>query len=225
MPHDDVVPPRTPGPSISRLGDTALLVHLAGVDAPPPFDAVHAAARVLDQAGLPGAIEAVSAFETVAVYYDPSLTSHDALARAVRRALATDSPDDAARPTPREHLISVVYDGPDLSEVATRTGLTRDEVIARHAAVRYTVHALGFVPGFGYLGEVDPRLHLPRRDRPRTRVPAGSVAIAGTQTAVYPGVTPGGWHLIGRTDVSLFDVDRDPPALLAAGDHVRFIPR
>jgi KipI family sensor histidine kinase inhibitor len=123
---------------------------------------------------------------------------------------------------PRHHEIPVRYDGIDLPDVARRTGLTTHEVIARHTARTYTVNCLGFVPGFGYLGALDPTLALPRRDEPRRRVPAGSVAIAGSQTAVYPLETPGGWHLIGRTSVVMFDVTADPPALLVAGDTVRF---
>ncbi|HEX9167224.1 MAG TPA: 5-oxoprolinase subunit PxpB, partial [Gemmatimonadales bacterium] len=125
----------------------------------------------------------------------------------------------------REWVIPVRYDGPDLEWVAARTGLNPDEVVRRHSARLYTVYLLGFVPGFAYLGELDPTLVLPRRSTPRQRVPAGSVAIAGAQTAVYPLATPGGWHLIGQTTLRLFDPEREPPALLAAGDTVRFESR
>jgi len=111
-----------------------------------------------------------------------------------------------------------------LAEVAERTGLSRAEVIRRHTDPTYDVHFLGFVPGFAYLGPLDPALVLPRRAAPRRRVPAGTVAIAGAQTGVYPLETPGGWHLIGHTDAVLFDPARDPPNLLAAGDRVRFSP-
>ena len=120
--------------------------------------------------------------------------------------------------------IPVVYDGPDLAEVARRTGLAPAEVVARHSGRPYVVRRLGFAPGFAYLGPVDAALRLPRRPTPRTRVPAGAVAVADDTTAVYPGVSPGGWHLLGRTDVTLFDPDADPPALLAAGRTVRFVP-
>lgn len=114
--------------------------------------------------------------------------------------------------------------GPDLLEVADRTGLTPEQVVEAHASVGYDCFFLGFAPGFGYLGLLPQELELPRRDEPRTRVPAGSVAIAGRQTAVYPSATPGGWHLIGRTRARLWDVGREPPALLAPGDKVRFVP-
>jgi KipI family sensor histidine kinase inhibitor len=130
--------------------------------------------------------------------------------------------DFAKTPTPRTHRIPVRYDGLDLDFIATSTGLSVDEVVARHSGRSYTVDLLGFVPGFGYLGELDPALHLPRRDQPRPRVTAGSVAIAAAQTAVYPLDTPGGWHIIGSTSTVMFDPARNPPALLAPGDTVQF---
>jgi KipI family sensor histidine kinase inhibitor len=125
---------------------------------------------------------------------------------------------------PRLHTIPVRYDGPDLQHVAEQTGLSPSEVIRRHAEPEYLVYLLGFAPGFGYLGDLHPSLVLPRRSSPRTRVPAGSVAIAGAQTAVYPLATPGGWQLLGSTSLKMFDPARDPAALLKAGDRVRFEP-
>lgn len=116
-------------------------------------------------------------------------------------------------------------DGPDLAEVARRTDLPEARVVELHAGVTYRVYMLGFVPGFAYLGTLPEELALPRRDEPRTRVPAGSVGIAGRQTAVYPAATPGGWHLIGRTDVRLWDTTADPPSLLQPGQSVRFVPQ
>ncbi len=115
-------------------------------------------------------------------------------------------------------------DGPDLSEVAERLGLDVEAVVRAHAARTYRVYLLGFVPGFAYLGTLPQRLVLPRRPTPRPTVPPGSVGIAATQTAVYPVATPGGWHLIGRTDLPLWDPEADPPARLAPGDRVRFVP-
>jgi biotin-dependent carboxylase-like uncharacterized protein len=120
--------------------------------------------------------------------------------------------------------IPVVYDGPDLAEVAAETGLSPEEVIERHAAGEYLVGWLGFSPGFGYLTGLDPALHVPRRSTPRTSVPAGSVAIAGPLAAVYPAASPGGWRLLGRTTARLWDEHRDPPAALAPGQRVRFRP-
>jgi KipI family sensor histidine kinase inhibitor len=119
--------------------------------------------------------------------------------------------------------IPVVYDGVDLDDVARATGLEPDEVIARHTGSSFRVDFCGFAPGFGYLSGLDEALWLPRRSTPRTRVPAGSVAIASEYSAVYPGVSPGGWHLLGTTSTRVWDVDRDPPALLEPGTDVRFV--
>lgn len=126
---------------------------------------------------------------------------------------------------PRTVVLDVTYDGPDLAGVAELTGLSPDEVIARHTGRAYEVAFLGFTPGFPYLLGLDPALAVPRLASPRTSVPAGSVGIGGEQTGVYPTATPGGWRLIGRTDAVLFDVSRDDPALLRAGDVVRFQAR
>jgi allophanate hydrolase subunit 1 len=120
--------------------------------------------------------------------------------------------------------IRVRYDGPDLADIARRVGLSIDEVVALHAGSVYDVAFCGFAPGFAYLRGLSPVLHLPRRDTPRTTVPAGAVAIAAAYAAVYPRSTPGGWHLLGTSDAPMFDPDRDPPALLQPGDRVRFVP-
>ncbi|MGH2418244.1 MAG: 5-oxoprolinase subunit B family protein, partial [Candidatus Limnocylindria bacterium] len=116
------------------------------------------------------------------------------------------------------------YDGPDLAEVADLTGLAPSDVIARHAGTELRVLFCGFAPGFAYLGELPPVLHVGRLSTPRTRTPAGSVAIAGSMTGIYPADLPGGWRVIGRTEVGMFDPRQDPPALLLPGDRVRFEP-
>ncbi|MFV0426090.1 MAG: 5-oxoprolinase subunit B family protein [Beutenbergiaceae bacterium] len=138
------------------------------------------------------------------------------------RAQSTSPPRSAPA---TEVEIAVTYDGEDLQDVACTTGLTSTEVITRHSQAAYTVEFIGFAPGFAYLTGLDPVLHLPRLNTPRTSVPAGSVAIAGGYSAVYPRSSPGGWRLLGRTTATLFDVDADPPALLAAGTRVRFVPQ
>ena len=135
---------------------------------------------------------------------------------------------DAVRPMPTgtervDLTIAVAYDGDDLDDVADATGLSVDEVVGLHSSGEYRVAFCGFAPGFGYLTGLPERLRLPRRDSPRTRVPAGSVAIAAEYSAVYPRSSPGGWHLLGHTDAVLFDVERDPPSLLAPGTGVRFV--
>jgi KipI family sensor histidine kinase inhibitor len=121
------------------------------------------------------------------------------------------------------HEIRVAYDGPDIEEVASLAGIDADEVVALHCAPIYTVAFLGFVPGFPYLVGGDPVLEVPRRSDPRVRVPAGSVAIAGPYSGIYPRESPGGWRLLGRTEVAPFDAERTPPALMAPGDRVRFV--
>jgi KipI family sensor histidine kinase inhibitor len=124
----------------------------------------------------------------------------------------------------REVVLPARYDGEDLPAVAAAVGLAVEEVVARHSAATYRVEMLGFLPGFPYLAGLPAELHLPRRPSPRVRVPAGSIAIAGAMTGVYPAASPGGWHLLGSVDAVLFDPEQDPPALLAPGDLVRFEP-
>ncbi|WP_134772016.1 5-oxoprolinase subunit B family protein [Ornithinimicrobium flavum] len=119
-------------------------------------------------------------------------------------------------------VVPVRYDGPDLEEVARLTGLGEDEVVLAHTGVVWTVAFIGFAPGFAYLAGGDPRLHVPRRPSPRTSVPAGAVGLAGEWSGIYPRPSPGGWQLLGRTELVLWDVERDPPALLTPGARVRF---
>jgi KipI family sensor histidine kinase inhibitor len=212
-------------PRIEPLGDSALLVVLGEGTDPALVARVVALGAQIREAGFSGVADVVPAYGSLAVFFDPLATNGEALANRLDLALqrlGTDAPEPrAGRPT---HILPVRYDGPDLAVVAERTGLSHAEVVRRHTDPTYDVHFLGFVPGFAYLGPLDPALVLPRRAAPRRRVPAGSVAIAGAQTGVYPLETPGGWHLIGHTDVVLFDPARDPPNLLAAGDRVRFSP-
>jgi inhibitor of KinA len=164
---------------------------------------------------------AVAAHGTVTVTFDPDQISHDALASAIRRLAGKRPPIDEPG---RLHRIPVVYDGPDLEEVASRLGLSMPDVIALHGRPIYRVFLVGFVPGWAYLGPLPDELVLPRRSTPRTEVPPGSVAIAGQETGIYPLSTPGGWHLIGRTSVRLFLPDSDPPSLFRVGDRVKFFP-
>jgi KipI family sensor histidine kinase inhibitor len=137
-------------------------------------------------------------------------------------ALAELTAGDVAASDAGEVTLDVVYDGPDLDEVAQLVGLSADEVVAVHSGGEYVVRFCGFAPGFAYLDGLDERLHVARRSEPRTTIPAGSVAVAGEFAGVYPRASPGGWRLLGRTDATLWDVERDPPALLAPGTRVRF---
>jgi inhibitor of KinA len=163
--------------------------------------------------------QAIAGYSTVTVHFDPDQTSHDALTAAIRR-LASKRPP-MAEPG-RLHRIPVVYDGPDLEAVSAVLGLDEAKIVEIHTKPIYRVFFVGFVPGWGYLGPLAEELELPRRQVPRTKVPAGSVAIAGRQTGIYPLATPGDWHLIGRTSVKLFLPNSDPPSLFRAGDRVKF---
>ena len=218
------------GWSAEPVGECLLLLRL-GASIEPALNArVHALAATLRSAGLAGIVDLVPAYASLAVHYDP-LTWDDGevapwrrLARALRAAQAASM--DAA-PTPRRIEIPVRYggdEGPDLAAVAAHAGIEPGEVVRRHAAAAYRVAMLGFAPGFPYLLGLDPALELPRRSEPRLRVPAGSVAIGGAQTGIYPRELPGGWHLIGCTPLHLFEPEREPPCLLAPGDEVRFRP-
>lgn len=171
----------------------------------------------------------VTGYTTLLLEYDLLQIDHVRLCRALEpliTELLKSNLDTAATAAPPVE-IPVLYSldtGPDLPLLATHTGLSIEAVIACHSETVYRVYTLGFAPGFAYLGDLDPRLSLPRRATPRPRVPRGSVAIADRQTAVYPQTSPGGWHLLGRTPLRLFDAEREPPSLLQPGDSVRFVP-
>ena len=205
-------------------GDTAVLVEVAGLD-----DVLALAARVRAAVGTrrPGfapVADVVPAARTLLVVVERS-----ADLPGLRRALSglLSEPAEAA-PGPGADggevvRIEVTYDGPDLDRVAELTGLSTAEVVAAHTGTPWRVAFGGFAPGFAYLAGGDPRLEVPRREEPRTSVPAGAVGLAGTYSGVYPRSSPGGWQLIGRTDAVLWDVDRDPPALLRPGAGVQFV--
>ncbi|EOD68703.1 5-oxoprolinase subunit B family protein [Amycolatopsis vancoresmycina] len=165
-----------------------------------------------------GVEELVPAARTLLVRFDPSVTDAGRLGEVLRRV----SPVDSAVADAGEVVIPVVYDGEDLADVAAETGLSVDSLVSRHTAGAYVSAFCGFAPGFAYLAGSDPVLHVARRSSPRTRIPAGSVAIAGEYSAVYPSASPGGWRLLGRTDAPVWDVERDPPNLLPPGTRVRF---
>ena len=168
----------------------------------------------------PGVTGLVPAARTLLLHLDPARADADAVERRIRATAVSeggDGPDGAPLVT-----IPVVYDGADLGDIAAHTGLSAAEVVAAHTGAEWTVAFCGFSPGFGYLAGGDPRLHVPRRTESRTRVPAGAVALAGEFTGVYPRESPGGWQLLGRTEVLTWDLDRDPPGLLRPGVRVRF---
>jgi inhibitor of KinA len=178
-----------------------------------------AAIRSIPPAGI---VETVPTFRSLAVYFDPLQTTRAELRHAITALLDLG---DTRRREARLWRVPVCYEGdfaPDLAEVARLTGLTTGEVVALHSGTRFHVYMLGFLPGFPYMGDLPPRLALPRRADPRVRVPAGSISIATSLTAIYPYESPGGWHLIGATPIRMFDPKRPEPALFAPGDAVSF---
>lgn len=206
-------------------GECALTVQLGTVIAEPVADAVRAFAAGLEEAKLPGIRELVPTYCTVMVHYDPAVWGFEELAKQLT-ALADRLEASSAGESDLVE-IPVLYGGeagPDLNFVAEHNGLTPEEVIRRHTAPSYLVYMLGFTPGFPYLGGMDESIAAPRLKTPRVRIPAGSVGIAGTQTGVYPINSPGGWQLIGRTPLRLFDMEGENKFLLKAGQRVRFVP-
>ena len=218
------------GCQIEPLGEDILLLRFgAGIDRDTNAR-VHAAAELLRRVEMPGLIDLIPAYATLALHYDaPFWAGRDGeppwrhLAGTLEAVFAT--PPRLAADEGRLVEIPVCYggeSGPDLAAVAAHAALDADSVIARHVGRDYRVAMLGFAAGFPYLLGLDPGLQMPRRAQPRLRVPAGSVAIGGAQTGIYPAQLPGGWHLIGRTPLRLFDPARAQPSLLLPGDRVRF---
>ena len=204
---------------IHPLGDTALLAELGTrLDTAVNTRSIALASAVKKRRDVR---QAVAGAASVTVQFDPDQVTHVALAAAIRRLASKRPPMEEPG---RLHRIPVVYDGPDLQAVASALGLSQQKVVEIHSRPIYRAFLIGFVPGWAYLGPLPDELVLPRRPDPRRQVPAGSVAIAGHQTGIYPLNSPGGWHLIGRTSVRLFLPDSDPPSLFRAGDRVKFFP-
>lgn len=211
--------------TIHPAGDLALNVEFAEAIHPSINAQIRTFTAALEAAHVPGVVECVPTYRSVTVHYRPEIVRYGALAARLTELLETLSADAAASAEVIE--IPVLYGGemgPDLPFVAQHSGLSEDEVIRIHSAPEYLVYMLGFTPGFPYLGGMDERIAAPRLEKPRTRIPAGSVGIAGSQTGAYPLDTPGGWQLIGRTPVSLYDPKREQPILLRAGQYVKFTP-
>jgi inhibitor of KinA len=212
---------------IEPLGDSALLVRVGETfDAEQSLDAVLRATRQLELAEIRGVLDLAPAYTTIGVFYDPAqIGAFDEFQANIERALQVLEP---ARPRAGGEMVievPVCYDEEfalDLDEIAQHTALSPQEIIRRHAGANYRVSCVGFTPGFPYLSGLPPELATPRRASPRKEIPAGAVAIGGTQTGIYPRKSPGGWNIIGRTPLRLFDVERDPPALFHSGDRVLF---
>ena len=214
---------------ILDAGDAALTIEFGSIIDPAllaEVNALDAAVLRRKQAGeLPGVIETMPTFRSLTVFFDPLVTDRDAVLAALQPLIA--AAEHGSTTDGRHWRLPVCYEGeaaPDLAEVAGAIGIGEDEVVALHSGAEYLVYMIGFLPGFPFMGDLPAPLRLPRRAQPRVRVPAGSVAIATGLTAIYPWESPGGWHLLGRCPVPLFDARRTSPSLLAAGDRVRFVP-
>lgn len=219
--------------SFSPLGDRALVLELGSRAEPATIARIRALAEHLSRQGLAGVLDIVPALTTIGIHYDPEVwydassahAPYETLVDRIRQSLLDlASLDVSEGPL---HEIPVCYEadfGEDLASLATACGLSTEQVIEIHSAAVYSVYMIGFAPGFSYLGPLDERLALSRRETPRPRVAAGSVAVANQYTGIYPAALPGGWHIIGRTPLRLFDLSRDKPSLLSAGDRVRFSP-
>lgn len=215
----------SPACGIEALADDAWLLRFGATLDPALNDHVHAVAARIRAIGPHWLRDLVPAFASLGVFFDPSADAVRVRAELEAILDATEVAPTAQR-TGNTVEIPVVYGGdhgPDLDSAAQELGLSPAQLVARHAAGEYTVAMIGFAPGFPYLSGLDPALALPRLATPRGRVAAGSVAIGGAQTGIYPRESPGGWRILGRTPLVLFDPQRDSPALLQPGDRVRFV--
>ena len=205
-------------------GDRAFVVQFGSEIDPEVNALVHRATSAIERADLDGVVELVPTYRSLIVHYEPLLAHPGDLQNAI---LSLDLSETVESGGQRIVEIPTLYGGefgPDIGFVAENARMTESEVIATHSGTDYLVDAMGFSPGFPYLGGLDPRLNTPRLTTPRTLIPGGSVGIAETQTGAYPVASPGGWQLIGRTPLKLFEPESDPPAIINAGDRVCFVP-
>lgn len=212
-------------PILSWTSERTLRIALEDSIGNEAHAAVRSAQDSVMRASINGLIDATPAYTTLMLTFDPRTLDASNAEAAVRRALDTSSAQNPA--AAREVVIPVCYEGdcaPDLSNVASLHATTAPEVVRLHSSAVYTAQFVGFVPGFAYLAGLPASIETPRLERPRVRVPAGSVGIAGLQTGVYPRETPGGWRLIGRTPLRMFDAARAEPSVIQMGDRVRFKP-
>jgi len=214
-------------PRVVPAGDSAILIELGSEVDPEISSMVFALTDLIKDAGLNSDLEVLPTYRSVLVYYDPLVCSYAEMFDAVNGAVEGLVEPISVNSSLKIVEIPVVYggdDGPDLHFVADHAGITQDAVIELHSGTDYRVYMLGFSPGFPYLGGLDERIAAPRLKTPRVLVPAGSVGIAESQTGVYPNAGPGGWRIIGRTSVTLFDVNSSTPSLITPATKVRFIP-
>ena len=213
-------------PTISPVGDRAISIDFGQVIDPTINRHIRQTIERIKEFQLDGIIELVPTYCALLVEYDAMLYSYSEICNIIESTL-----EEGMTNTTNELVtvveVPTVYGGefgPDLSFVASHNHLSEDEVISIHSGTDYLVYMLGFIPGFTYLGGMDPRIATPRLSSPRTLIPAGSVGIAGEQTGTYPSDSPGGWQIIGRTSVTMYDMSKAQAALLKAGDYVRYVP-
>ncbi|EHR78026.1 allophanate hydrolase [Thermococcus litoralis DSM 5473] len=210
-------------PIFKPAGDSAIAIIFGDEIDEEVNKKVHAVAEAIEEAAPEWLIEVVPTYTSVYIYYDPLKVSYSEVLEAVKPFLSAESREEKKRIIE----IPVAYGGefgPDIEFVAEYNGLTVEEVIEIHSKPLYRVYMLGFLPGFAYLGGMDERIATPRLEKPRLKVPAGSVGIAGKQTGWYAIESPGGWRLIGRTPLKTFDPSKSPPSIVKAGDYVKFVP-
>jgi inhibitor of KinA len=212
-------------PGIVPLGDSSVLVQLGDEIDLTLNRRVHALANLIETSSIHGIIETVPAYATLLVHYDPLSLSFTQIKNLLRAKIAWV--EESSTRKPRQVQVPVRYGGEygiDLEAVAGQLHLPVEDIIRIHSEKIYTVYMMGFTPGFPYMGKLDEAIIMPRLETPRTRVPAGTVAIAGSQTGIYSIDSPGGWRLIGWTPLQLFHPESDSPFLFAPGDEVKFIP-
>lgn len=209
-------------------GDTAIVVEFGDrIDRTLSDRVLRLSARLnarIQAVDLPGVVETVPTFRSLMVHYDPCVTDNATLREQISALLEDNAVATAGGRLWRVPACYEASHAPDIAEVAESKGLTVDDVIRLHSETQFHIYMIGFVPGYPYMGDLPEQLVLPRRADPRIRVPAGSIAIASTMTAIYPLESPGGWHLIGTTPIRLFDAAQPRPALFSPGDKVRFDP-
>ena len=200
----------------SALGEQALL--LSPETAGNKLEIIHQLSRDLEATSLPGVIDVVPAYETLAVIFDGSVVTFDRIISGIE-----ELPDVSLESPKKNHVILICYElGLDWEDVEPHTGLDKETIISKHSSQEYTVAMMGFIPGFVFLEGLPEELACPRRKSPRTRIPPGSVGIGGRQTGIYSLESPGGWNIIGRTPLSFFDVNQTPPTILNPGDSITF---
>ncbi|OWZ82848.1 5-oxoprolinase subunit PxpB [Natranaerobius trueperi] len=210
-------------PRFLAAGDSALVVEFGNSIAPEINAAIREFVTKLNNSQIKGVLELVPTYRSVLIYFDPLTIKVNTLKEELQNLLETEGETNYS--SAYITTIPVCYGGefgPDLDHVATYNGLSKETVIKRHHSTAYLIYMMGFLPGFPYLGGMDISIATPRLESPRTKIPGGSVGIAGKQTGVYPIESPGGWQIIGRTPLKLYNPDRNPPMLLAAGNYIQF---